>query len=88
MANYVSGFTGADIDAAVGEGLKIKYIKCSSAADTVNKVINSVSNFTLAEGIKIFVKFTYGNTATNPTLNINSSGAKALKTSDGSAVTS
>lgn len=43
--------------------------------------------FTPANGTTVTVKFTYANTATNPTLNVNSSGAKAIKDHDGGAFT-
>ena len=50
---------------------------CGSGANTVEKVV-SCENFELETGAHITVKFTNGNTATNPTMNINSTGAKAL----------
>ena len=37
-----------------------------------------LSGFTLATGAKICVKFTVTNTASSPTLNVNSTGAKAI----------
>ena len=50
---------------------------CSTAAATAAKVV-SCTGFTLASGAKITVKFTVTNTAANPTLNVNSTGAKAI----------
>jgi hypothetical protein len=53
------------------------YVTCSSTKTTVGKTA-SYSGFTLVEGATILVKFTNGNTATNPTLNVNSTGAKSI----------
>ena len=50
---------------------------CSTAAGTAAKVV-SCTGFTLASGAKITVKFTVTNTAANPTLNVNNTGAKAI----------
>ncbi|MBE7728091.1 MAG: hypothetical protein E7244_27990 [Enterocloster citroniae] len=54
-----------------------KYGTSSTAAGTVAKVV-SLSNFELFTGARISVKFTYANTAASPTLNVNSTGAKAI----------
>lgn len=58
------------------------YCTCSDSASTVAKTANlqgSASNgFTLATGITIYVKFTNSNTAANPTLNVNGTGAKSI----------
>ena len=61
------------------------YAECSTAADIVAKVATICTNsdttntaFTLIKGTTIQVKFTNSNTASSPTLNINSSGAKAI----------
>lgn len=53
------------------------YGTCSTAADTVAKVV-SLDNFVLETGSRISVKFTYANSVANPTLNVNSTGAKAI----------
>lgn len=53
------------------------YGTCSTAAATAAKVV-SLTGFTLAEGAEVSVKFTVTNTASNPTLNVNSTGAKAI----------
>lgn len=56
------------------------YAACDTAAATVAKVATISGNqFTLSVGSVVFVKFKYANTATNPTLNVNSTGAKAIK---------
>ncbi len=54
------------------------YGTCSTSAATVAKVA-SCSDFVLATGATIAVKFTYTNTASSPTLNVNSTGAKSIK---------
>ena len=55
----------------------VNYGTCSTAAATAAKVV-SCSNFALITGAEITVKFTTTNTASNPTLNVNSTGAKAI----------
>lgn len=53
---------------------------CDTAAASSAKVATVSGNqaFTLIEGTTIQVKFEYSNTATNPTLNINGTGAKPI----------
>lgn len=51
---------------------------CSTAAATVAKTVD-ITGFTLFTGATILVKFNNTNTAVNPTLNINSTGAKSIK---------
>lgn len=53
------------------------YGTCSTAAATAAKVV-SLTGFTLDTGARIVVKFTVTNTAASPTLNVNSTGAKAI----------
>ena len=53
------------------------YGLCGTGADTVAKVV-SCTGFTLGTGAKITVKFSVTNTAANPTLNVNNTGAKAI----------
>ena len=59
------------------------YCTCATAAATAAKVAyvqgDSAATFTLITGITIHVKFTYANTASNPTLNVNGTGAKSIK---------
>lgn len=55
----------------------IPYGVCSTAAATAAKVV-TFDNFVLETGAEISVKFTIANTAANPTLNVNSTGAKAI----------
>lgn len=54
------------------------YCICKTAADEVDKVADC-DNFALAKGKRVVVEFTNVNTADNATLNINNTGAKALR---------
>lgn len=56
----------------------LPYGECSTAAATAAKVVNNVDNFCLETGARIAVKFTVANSATNVTLNVNSTGAKSV----------
>lgn len=54
-----------------------RYGLCYSAASTVSKTV-TLSGFTLYKGASIDVKFSYTNTSTSPTLNVNNTGAKKI----------
>lgn len=57
------------------------YATCSTAAGTTTKVATispTADNFELFQGCTVTVYFTYENTASSPTLNINNTGAKAI----------
>ena len=56
----------------------IHYGTCSTAAETAAKAVNC-TGFVLATGARIAVRFTVTNTAANPTLNVNATGAKAIR---------
>lgn len=56
---------------------KIGYYECSSGASRVSKTVTA-SNYVLGNGGSIKIKMQYANTANDATLNINSTGAKAL----------
>lgn len=53
------------------------FTTCSTAAGTAAKTV-SLTGFSLVTGAHVQVKFTVTNTAANPTLNVNSTGAKAI----------
>ena len=53
------------------------YGECTTASNTAAKVVD-MTGFVLVSGITIHVKFTNSNTAENPTLNVNSKGAKPI----------
>lgn len=60
---------------------KLPYGVCSTAAATADKTVNIGNAFTLEAGSVVIVNFSITNTAAvaNLTLNVNSSGAKAIK---------
>lgn len=69
------------------KALKIPYGVCSTAAATAAKIVTIKSDngstgnnapFVLETGAIIAVKFTVTNTAANPTLDVNGTGAKAI----------
>ena len=53
------------------------YASCSTAAATAEKTV-TCTGFSLVTGARIAVKFSYTNTASNPTLNVNNTGAKSI----------
>lgn len=59
---------------------KLYTATCPTAAATTAKVatLDDSTGFSLAAGVRVAVTFTYGNTATTPTLNVSSSGAKTI----------
>lgn len=59
---------------------------CSTAAGTAAKVV-ALSGFARFTGATVQVKFTYANTASSPTLNVNSTGAAQIR-AYGAALTS
>lgn len=77
---YMSGdcvTIGSESVTTAINGVRAQYGTCSTAAGTAAKVV-TCSNFTLRAGAVVNVKFTYKNTASNPTLNVNGTGAKAI----------
>lgn len=54
------------------------YGVCGTEAGTAAKVVTVGSDFTLATGAQVVVKFTNANSANNPTLNVNGKGAKPI----------
>lgn len=54
------------------------YGTCATAAATAAKVVTVDEDFKLAVGTTVTVKFTNTNTAANPTINVNGTGAKSL----------
>lgn len=57
-----------------------RYASCSTAAATAAKTASiTTGTFALETGATVYVKFTYTNTASTPTLNINSTGAKNIR---------
>lgn len=58
-----------------------RYATCSTAAGTAEKTV-SCTGFVLKAGAMIAVRFANTNTATSPTLNVNNTGAKAIRYRD------
>lgn len=54
------------------------YGTCGTAAGTAAKVVTLSDFDKLDTGVTIHVKFTYSNTVASPSLNVNSTGAKAI----------
>lgn len=61
-----------------GESNITHYGTCATTAGTAAKEV-TCTGFTLAQGARIAVTFSTTNTASNPTLNVSSTGAKAIK---------
>lgn len=62
------------------------YATCSTGAGTAAKgatITPATSDWELYTGASVTVKFTYANTTASPTLNVNSKGAKAIKSYTG-----
>lgn len=53
------------------------YATCTTSGGTAAKVC-SITGFSLVTGARVIVRFSYANTAANPTLNVSSTGAKAI----------
>lgn len=68
-----------------GTGSTVSYGSSSTAAATAAKVA-TIANFKLTTGALVLIEFTATNTASNPTLNVSSTGAKAIYY-NGAAVT-
>lgn len=77
---YISGdcvTIGSESVTSAINGVRAQYGTCTTAAGTAAKVV-TCSNFTLHAGAVVNVRFTYKNTASNPTLNVNGTGAKYI----------
>lgn len=74
-----AGTDGADgVDGTDGDDGKMLYGTCSTSASTAVKSISCSEAVSLYTGLTVMVKFTYGNTATSPHLNVNNLGARAI----------
>ena len=60
-----------------GTANRVNFGTCSTAAGTAAKTVDC-AGFSLVTGAEITVKFTVTNSAANPTLNVNNTGAKAI----------
>ena len=84
-ANAAASAVQSNLDAEINQR-KATYAICETPGGTAAKDA-SCSNFALYTGVSIAVKFTNANTATTPTLNINSTGAKTIKSYTGGTLT-
>lgn len=82
MASVINQINVNDVNYAIAASA---YAECPTAAATVGKAAGittdgdeSNADFTLIKGVSVKVKFTYSNTASNPTLNIAGTGAKPI----------
>ena len=62
------------------------YGTCDTAASTAAKVVTCSSFDKLITGVTIHVSFYYANSASSPTLNVNSTGAKTIRTDNYNSV--
>lgn len=69
----------------VWDNEKVYVGSCTSSSSSVEKTIE-IGGFTLISGVTVIAKFTYSNTATNPTLNVSGTGAKPIKLYNGTDV--
>ena len=85
----IRGATGATgSTGAAGANGQMLYATCSTAEGTVAKVATlGAGSITLTAGVSVCVYFSNKNTASSPTLNVNSTGAKAIRV-NGAAITS
>ena len=74
MANIIDSLTYGSTTGV----FTLPYAVCSTAAATAAKVVSTGGNFALEVGASVRVRFSGTNTAANPTLNVNSTGAKAI----------
>lgn len=72
-AELCKEYTDTEIDGRVPA-----YATCATAADVAAKVITTSAEWKLIAGSIITVKFTYTNSASNPTFNVNGTGAKPV----------
>ena len=77
--NLVDADTLAALDNHIGNAIKYNYYGvCSTAAGTAAKTVTVDNSFKLVTGVSVTIKFSDKNSASNPTLNVNGTGAKPL----------
>ena len=75
MATYAGKLSVGGTTIPIGSTL---YGTCDTGASTAAKVVTCANFDKLLTGVTIHVKFTYSNTNSSPTLNVNSTGAKNI----------
>lgn len=83
--NYINKITdtaGTTHDIAEGVDTRLFRATCSTTASTTAKVatLEDSTGFSLAAGVRVMVTFTYGNSATTPTLRVDGSSTGTAKT--------
>ena len=76
--SYINTINNADTNYLIAGVSNI--IICSTSASTVAKTATAMDGFSLDSNLSFKIIFTNGNTASSPTLNLNSIGAKSLTT--------
>lgn len=76
-ADVLSNSTNLDGITYNGSNNVIHYATCASAANAQAKSA-TINNFDLVTGARVIIKYTNGNTADSPTLNISNTGNKAI----------
>lgn len=75
-----SGAVATAIAGGGGGGGSVIYATCPTSASTAQKVVTTTDgNFTLTTGASLFVKFTYANSASTPTLKVDSTTATGIR---------
>lgn len=73
-------YNEAQAAASAAAAAKMFYCACNTASSTAAKApASTVAGFSLYSGVAVTVKFTYANTASAPTLDVNSTGAKQIR---------
>ena len=76
--SYINSINNNDTDYLISGVSDI--IVCDTDATTADKVANAMDAFNLDSNLSFKIKFTNGNTASSPTLNLNDTGAKSITT--------
>lgn len=71
--------TEQDLTLTISQSVANGYATCQTSAATRAKVATCANqNFSLKQGFTLSVRFTYANTASSPTLNVNGTGARTI----------
>ena len=79
LVNAVEGTAESAAAAAQTASTEAKWHGSSASVATNSAKLVTLANFTLSDGARVVVTFKYANTATTATLNVNSTGAIAIK---------
>lgn len=78
--NLVDTDTLTALNNHIGNAVKYNYYGvCSTSASEKAKTVTVDSSFKLVAGVSVTIKFTNSNSVSSPTLNVNGTGAKALR---------